>query len=114
VDKFMGEVGDKLKAKKISMVVTDEARDYLSEKGYDPAYGARPMRRLVQNEVKKPMSELILFKKPEKGSTVEVGFSKSDGTLTMKVNKPVKTKKLKKKSQRDMDKVSKKKTKIAG
>lgn len=103
VDKFVGEVEAKLKSKKLSLEVSSEARDYLSEKGYDPAYGARPMRRLIQNEVKKPLSELLLFEKPEKGGVIQVGFS--DEKITFKV-KP------KKKQSRSTKAL--KETKIAG
>jgi len=61
VDKFIGEVVQKAKQQKVEVSITEAARSYLAKKGYDPTMGARPMKRLIQDEIKKPLSELILF-----------------------------------------------------
>ena len=92
VEKFLLEITNKLKIRKITVEVAQDAKIYLAEKGYDPAYGARPMRRLIQNEVKKPVSELLLFNRPEKGSVIEVGFSHDKRELTFKLVTPNKKK----------------------
>ena len=87
VDKFMRELESKLSSKSLKLVVSEQARAYLAEKGYDPAFGARPMRRLVQKEVKKPLSELLLTSRPGRGCIIKVGFNKSRSTITIKFSK---------------------------
>ncbi|RZK98715.1 MAG: hypothetical protein EOO89_31915 [Pedobacter sp.] len=61
-----------MKDKKVTIELDESARLYLSKKGYEPAYGARPLGRLIQNEVTQPLSEEILFGKLEKGGKVIV------------------------------------------
>ncbi|HEY9871071.1 MAG TPA: AAA family ATPase, partial [Candidatus Obscuribacterales bacterium] len=63
VDKFMGELKEQLVEKKVTLELTDAARDWLALKGFDRAFGARPMARLIQQKVKEPLSEEILFGK---------------------------------------------------
>ena len=72
VDKFMKELKGQLAEKKVQIELTDAARTYLSEKGYDPDFGARPLARVIQEEVKQPLGEELLFGKLEKGGTVVV------------------------------------------
>jgi len=50
----------RLQPMKVELTLTEKARDYFAEKGYDPKYGARPLRRLIQNEIENKISELIL------------------------------------------------------
>ncbi|HEY0839126.1 MAG TPA: ATP-dependent Clp protease ATP-binding subunit ClpA [Vulgatibacter sp.] len=61
VDKNVGELRALLVEKGVELELTDEARDWLAEHGYDPAFGARPMARLVEQSLKKPLAEAILF-----------------------------------------------------
>ncbi|VTR38155.1 ATP-dependent Clp protease ATP-binding subunit ClpA [Serratia fonticola] len=61
VDKFIVELQAQLDAKGVSMEVSDEARDWLSVKGYDRAMGARPMARVMQESLKKPLANELLF-----------------------------------------------------
>ena len=61
VDKFLVEIQVQLDEKKVLLEVTDAARSWLGEHGYDEALGARPMQRLIQNKIKKPLAEDILF-----------------------------------------------------
>jgi ATP-dependent Clp protease ATP-binding subunit ClpA len=70
VDKFMSQLNDRMKDKKVEIELEESARLYLAKKGYEPAYGARPLGRLIQNEVTQPLSEEILFGKLEKGGKV--------------------------------------------
>ncbi len=67
VDKFINEVVQQLAEKKVTISLTPEARGYLAEKGYDPTFGARPMARLIQKEVKMILADEILFGKLQHG-----------------------------------------------
>jgi len=82
VDKFFGEVVEKAKAQKVEVQISEEARSFLAKKGYDPAMGARPMKRLIQEEVKKPLSEIILFSE-SKGSRFIVDFDTKTGKIVI-------------------------------
>ncbi len=73
VDKFMKELSGQLAEKKVTIEVTEAARTYLADKGYDPDFGARPLARIIQDEVKTPLGEELLFGKLEKGGSVVVG-----------------------------------------
>jgi len=70
VDKFMKELSGQLAEKNVTMSLTDAGRTYLAEKGYDPDFGARPLARVIQEEVKQPLGEELLFGKLEKGGSV--------------------------------------------
>ena len=61
VDKFLVELQVQLDDKQVTLEIDDEVRDYLAEKGYDRLMGARPMQRLIQDEIKKPLASMILF-----------------------------------------------------
>ncbi|MFC3093544.1 ATP-dependent Clp protease ATP-binding subunit ClpA [Alteromonas sediminis] len=80
VDKFLIELQAQLDEKHVSMDVTDAARQYLAEKGYDKAMGARPMARLIKEEVKKELANELLFGRLSKGG--EVTLDVSDNKLT--------------------------------
>lgn len=70
VDKFVAEISAKLKQKRVELKLTDTARSWLAKKGYDPAYGARPMRRLIQEKLKKPLADELLFGNLKSGGMV--------------------------------------------
>ncbi len=61
VDKFIAELNEQLKAKKISIVLTAKAKRYFADKGYDKEMGARPLNRLIQDELKNPLTDRLLF-----------------------------------------------------
>ena len=61
VDKFLVELQVQLDDKQVTLEIDDDVRDYLAEKGYDRLMGARPMQRLIQDEIKKPLASMILF-----------------------------------------------------
>jgi ATP-dependent Clp protease ATP-binding subunit ClpA len=67
VDKFVRELGAMLADKGVTIEVTPAARKHLAEKGYDPANGARPLGRVIENEVKRPLGDELLFGKLENG-----------------------------------------------
>ena len=72
VDKFIGELSDQLGERKVSISLGKAARDWLAEKGYDQLYGARPLGRIIQDKVKKPLADELLFGKLAKGGQVEI------------------------------------------
>ena len=72
VDLMMRRVVDQLKSKDIAMELTEAAKDLLAEKGYDPALGARPLRRTIQRLVEDPLSEKLLWKEFTAGQLVVV------------------------------------------
>jgi len=76
VDKFVHEMEDQLKEKRVKLQLTDSARSWLAEKGYDPAFGARPLGRLIQTEIKDVLAEEILFGRLQNGGTVIIDRSK--------------------------------------
>jgi len=80
VDKFMMELDVQLTEKRVFVQITPEARTHLAEKGYDPAFGARPMARLIQTEIKRVLADEILFGKLRDGGRVEIDVE--DGVLT--------------------------------
>jgi ATP-dependent Clp protease ATP-binding subunit ClpA len=61
VDKFLTELQAQLDTKKVMLEVDDEARDWLATEGYDEKMGARPMQRLIQERIKRPLAEDVLF-----------------------------------------------------
>ena len=75
----LGEVQERLRDQRIKLEMRKEARDYLMEKGYDPKYGARPLRRVLQKDIEDPLSLDILKGRFLPGSTV-VGYMR-DGKL---------------------------------
>ncbi|MEW5848156.1 MAG: ATP-dependent Clp protease ATP-binding subunit ClpA [Myxococcota bacterium] len=70
--KFVNELSDQLRARRVTIELTDAAKEYLAKKGYDPQNGARPMGRLIHQEVKKPLTDELLFGKLEHGGKVTV------------------------------------------
>jgi ATP-dependent Clp protease ATP-binding subunit ClpA len=61
VDKFLTQLQAQLDDKKVHLLVDESARGWLAEHGYDESMGARPMARLIQEEIKKPLAEEVLF-----------------------------------------------------
>ncbi|MEQ4532142.1 MAG: ATP-dependent Clp protease ATP-binding subunit ClpA [Mixta sp.] len=82
VDKFIVELQAQLDAKGVSLEVSDEAREWLAEKGYDKAMGARPMARTVQGNLKKPLANELLFGSLVDGGSVAVNLDKEKNQLT--------------------------------
>jgi len=78
VDKFLVELQVQLDDKKVALHVDDAAIDWFVEHGYDKAMGARPMLRLVQSKIKKPLAEDILFGKLVNGGDVNVTVKDND------------------------------------
>ena len=85
VDKLVGELGGQLDDRKIAIELTDDARNWLAEHGYEPDFGARPMRRLIDEKIKRKLADEILFGKLADGGKIVVdakdGASLEDGLL---------------------------------
>jgi ATP-dependent Clp protease ATP-binding subunit ClpA len=80
VDKFMSEFAVQLAAKKVALVYSDAARKWMAQKGYDPLYGARPLGRVLQTEIKDILANEILFGRLDKGGKVTIDLK--DDKLT--------------------------------
>jgi ATP-dependent Clp protease ATP-binding subunit ClpA len=80
VDKFIIELDQQLNDRKVFLSLTAGARRWFAERGYDPAFGARPMARLIQNEIKRVLADEILFGRLQNGGKVEV--DENEGKLT--------------------------------
>jgi ATP-dependent Clp protease ATP-binding subunit ClpA len=72
VDKFVLELERQLADRQVAIAVSDEARTWLAEKGYDELYGARPLARVIQENIKKPLADELLFGRLAKGGSVRV------------------------------------------
>jgi ATP-dependent Clp protease ATP-binding subunit ClpB len=73
VDIQLARLAKLLVDRKITVTLTDGARSLLAEKGYDPAYGARPLKRVIQKSIQDPLAEEILAGQVKDGEAVEVG-----------------------------------------
>ncbi|HCJ38706.1 MAG TPA: ATP-dependent Clp protease ATP-binding subunit ClpA, partial [Halieaceae bacterium] len=78
VDKFLTALQTQLDEKRVQLQVDDDARNWLVEEGYDPHMGARPMERVIQEHIKKPLADMVLFGALSKGGIARVSI-KSDG-----------------------------------
>jgi ATP-dependent Clp protease ATP-binding subunit ClpA len=80
VDKFIAELNQQLAVKKVALTISPAVRTWLAEKGHDPAYGARPLSRVIQMEIKDKLSDAILFGKLQNGGLVSLDLA--DDQLT--------------------------------
>ena len=83
VNKFIFELEDILEKKNVSLIVSENARKWFAENGYDSKMGARPMFRLIEKEIRKPLADELLFGKLSTGGTVKVGVKKDKITLNI-------------------------------
>ena len=81
VDKFIMQLEAQLEDRNVTFDLSDAARDWLGRKGYDEAYGARPLSRVIQDNIKKPLADEILFGKLAKGGVVEVDVKTDEDKL---------------------------------
>ena len=81
VDKEVRLLDAQLEERKVTIELTDEAREWLADKGYDPAFGARPMARTVETHMKKPLAEAILFGELKSGGRVRFDVSEDGEEL---------------------------------
>jgi ATP-dependent Clp protease ATP-binding subunit ClpB len=85
VDIQFARLGKLLEDRKITLAIDAKAREWLADKGYDPAYGARPLKRVIQKAVQDPLAELILSGKIKDGETVTVSAGKQGLTFNGQV-----------------------------
>jgi ATP-dependent Clp protease ATP-binding subunit ClpA len=78
VDKFLFELETQLAEKHVHLTVDAEARAWLAQEGYDPQMGARPMARLIQEKIKKPLAEQLLFGELAEGGKVQIGVENGE------------------------------------
>ena len=81
VDKFIIQLESQLADRNVMITLSEEARKYLARVGYDPAMGARPLGRVIQDKVKRPLAEELLFGSLEKGGVVSIGFDGANLTF---------------------------------
>ena len=81
VEIMLGNLRTRLNAMGISINLTDDAKAFLVEKGYDPKYGARPLARAIQKYVEDPLAEFILNEQPVEGSVLELRVNDDKETL---------------------------------
>ncbi|WP_454005690.1 ATP-dependent Clp protease ATP-binding subunit ClpA [Alcaligenes sp. Marseille-Q7550] len=78
VDKFLMQLENQLHEKRVEVSFTDALRDHLAAKGFDPAMGARPMHRLIQDTIRRALADELLFGRLVDGGHVEVGLDAND------------------------------------
>jgi len=82
VDKFVSQLEQQLSEQGVEIEVDDAARNWLADRGYDPAMGARPMGRVIQEQIKKPLADELLFGKLANGGRVVVSLEGDELTFT--------------------------------
>ncbi len=82
VDLMLARVLEQLEAQQLDLVLTDDAKEYLGTKGYDPELGARPLRRAIQRLLEDPLSERVLLGEYKAGMTILVGLDTENDELT--------------------------------
>ncbi|MFO7299952.1 MAG: AAA family ATPase, partial [Actinomycetes bacterium] len=82
VDLLISRVREQLKNRQLDIVLTDEAKEFLGTKGYDPELGARPLRRAIQRYLEDPLSERVLLGEFSAGMTILVGLDAENQELT--------------------------------
>ncbi|HEX5514704.1 MAG TPA: AAA family ATPase, partial [Gammaproteobacteria bacterium] len=88
VDKFVKELAAQLAEKRVTLEVCDEARLWLAEKGYDPKMGARPMVRVIQEHIKRPLAEKLLFGELAGGGHATIKLDGDQLTFELRTKDP--------------------------
>jgi ATP-dependent Clp protease ATP-binding subunit ClpA len=88
VDKFIIQLEEQLAERRIAITLLPDARRYLGKKGYDPIYGARPLARVIQSEVRDRLTDEILFGALETGGTVTIGYNGQELTFMFEAKLP--------------------------
>ena len=98
VDKFLLELEQQLTEKRVDITFSDALRNYLADKGFDPAMGARPMHRLIQDTIRRALADELLFGRLVNGGSVTVDVSK-EGEVFLQFDEELK-------NTKDSDKTS--------
>lgn len=100
-EKILNEIRDQLKTKKVQLTVTKAAKQVMANKGFDPEMGARPMKRVIQDLIKKPVAKEIVLGDLKNGGRVKVDTDKEGGiTLKYTSQEDLNTKKSEKKAEK--------------
>jgi len=94
IDIELDKLIERIRTMEFDLELTDGARDHISEKGYDPEYGARPLKRAIQKYIEDPITEEIIKSNPKKGTKMILDYDKENDVMVVN---PVKDKKTKKK-----------------
>ena len=86
VDLLLNRVRKQLAEQRLTLKVTDEAKQFLAEKGWDPQFGARPLRRVIMNMIEDPMADGMLQGKFHSGEVIVIDIV--NGELTMNAEQP--------------------------
>jgi ATP-dependent Clp protease ATP-binding subunit ClpA len=93
VEKFILQLEAQLAERRVAFTLEPEAREWLAVKGYDPVFGARPLARVIQTEVRDPLTDEILFGRLENGGTVTIALDREKDKLAFRIDaaSPAKT-----------------------
>jgi len=89
VGKFLAELREQVKDKKVNITIADEALDYLVDKGFDPKMGARPLQRVIDAEIKRPLSRALLFGDLKDGGKVNIKYTDEEIVIETEKNEHV-------------------------
>jgi ATP-dependent Clp protease ATP-binding subunit ClpC len=90
VDLLMKRLREQMKLHEVSIELTNKAKDFMVDKGYDPTMGARPLRRAIQRYIEDPLADFVLGRALEPGSTVLVDHRDGDEEISLQMIEPVK------------------------
>ena len=93
VELELKKVSDRLIEKKLKLDVTDEAKEFLIEKGYDEKFGARPLKRAIQKYIEDPLAEEIINSNLQEGDTIVLDFETGGDVLKLSIEKAKPSKK---------------------
>ena len=82
VDLLVGDLNRRLKTRRLTLRLTDQAREYIAKAGYDPAYGARPLKRFMQREVETKIGRAIIAGSIMDGSTITIDSKEGELVVT--------------------------------
>jgi ATP-dependent Clp protease ATP-binding subunit ClpC len=89
VDLLMKRLREQMKVHEVAIELTDAAKDFMVDKGYDPTMGARPLRRAIQRYIEDPLADFVLGRSLEAGSTVLVDHAEGDEEISLQMIEPV-------------------------
>ncbi|HRW36020.1 MAG TPA: AAA family ATPase, partial [Thermotogota bacterium] len=84
IDILLSDLSKRLNEKALSLELSKNAREFLIDKGYDPIYGARPLKRAIQRNIEDPLAEELLANKYEEGDVIKIILNKTDGIKFVK------------------------------
>ena len=87
IDIEIEKLVERVRTLEFELTLTDSAREYIAEKGYDPQYGARPLKRAIQKYIEDPITEEILSSNPDKNSTLELNYNTEDDKMFVCIKK---------------------------